>query len=152
MKRKMILTPDMVSQSTTYLDPSLNGPQLAIDSDTGTGAHTTCQDGRYVWYKIRFVGERFVDKVVLINSFGNRQEIRMDGATVAVLNGDEENVCATLSVTPHDGVEKYSMNCNNLRGDGVILRGEEGRVEACIHIREIQVFETLYKGILVFLH
>ena len=152
MKRKMILTPDMVSQSSTYLNPSLNGPQLAIDSDTGTGSHTTCQDGRYVWYKIRFVGERFVDKVVLINSFGNRQEIRMDGATVAVLNGDEENVCGTLSVTPDDDIQKYSINCNNLRGDGVILRGEEGRVEACIHIREIQVFETLYKGILVFLH
>ena len=143
----MILTSDMVSQSSVFADKY--GPEKAIDKDRDTLAYTRCEDGKKVWYKIKFQGEHAVSEVVIIIfNFEDYLESRMDGVTVAVLSGDEEDVCGTLSVTSDYGKEKNSINCNNLRGDGVILRGEEGRFDACIHIREILVFETHNEGML----
>ena len=106
----MVLTSDMVSQSTVYYDPDhpdrRHGPELAIDKDRKTIAHTICQEGQNVWYKIEFGGEHVVNKVVIINSFQNQYKTRMDGTDVAVLSGDKEHICETLRVTSEDSEEE----------------------------------------------
>ena len=133
----------MVSQST--LSNKMFGPEKALDKYMNTRAHTICQDGKKVWYEIKFHREHAVNQVVMFNLYNFFYKSRMDGTKVAVLSREEEHTCETLSVTAEDDIEKYSINCNNLRGDRVILRGE-GKEKACNHIREIQVFETLDLG------
>ena len=140
----------MVSQSTTYSNPKnpdrTNGPEMAIDKDKSTKSHTVCEDGNNVWYKIEFNREHAVKKVVLVNSFDNGYKARMDGTVVVVLQGGVAHTCGTVSVTSQSTEPEYSIQCNSLWGDGVTLEGEPGKQDACIHMREIQVFETVNIG------
>ena len=67
-KREMILTSDMVSQSSVFADKY--GPEKAIDKDRDTLAYTICEDGKKVWYKIKFQGEHAVSEVGTLRELG----------------------------------------------------------------------------------
>ena len=153
---KIKLTPDMVSQSSTYVNPdpnhSTHGPEMAIDGDEGTVAHTKCELGSSVWYKINFGKTFYVSEVKFINHFSDFQydhpKMRMDGTRVLVTNNEveKEELCETLHVPADDNRQIYSINCGDKIGDGIILRGKEGKSDACIHIDEIEVSGGIYPG------
>ena len=146
------LTPDMVSQSSTYVTPEPNaptcGPDKAIDKNVSTLAHTICEQGSGVWYKIDFGKVFYVSEVKFINHFSNFQDeslkMRMDGTRIFVINNKEEELCETLHVPVDDNRRIYSINCEEKIGNGVILRGKEGKWDACIHINEIEVHRGHY--------
>ena len=140
----------MVSQSSTYVNSSPNrtgtyGPEKAIDRDNDTLAHTNCGQGAGVWYKIFFGKLFYVIEVRFSDFFSGKpnkdfQKNRMDGTRVLVTNKDKEELCETLHVPAEDTRQIYSINCGDKIGDGVILRGKEGKADSCIHIKEISVF------------
>ena len=146
------LTPDMVSQSSTYVNPdpnhSTHGPEMAIDGDEGTVAHTKCELGSSVWYKINFGKTFYVSEVKFINHFSDFHDdspkMRMDGTRVLVTYKDKEELCETLHVPADDNRQIYSINCGDKIGDGAILRGKEGKADSCIHIDEIELYRGNY--------
>ena len=143
----------MVSQSSTYVNPNPNqtrthGPEKAIDRDNDTLAHTNCGQGAGVWYRINFGKLSYVIEVKFSDYFSGRpkkdyQKTRMDGTRVLVTNNEKEELCETLHVPADDNRQIYSINCGDKIGDGVILRGKEGKADSCIHIKEISVFGML---------
>ena len=143
--RKIILTPNVVSQSSTLQQ---FGPEKAVDGVyKAPAAHTKCGDGENVWYKIEFGIERLVQVVAFFNALPNGYKARMDGTRVFVTNENGEKLCATFSV-PADSPERiFSVDCNDMSGDGLILRGEIGKTNACIHMYEIDVTESVEIGI-----
>ena len=144
----------MVSQSSTYVNPDpkhpTHGPEMAIDGDENTLAHTNCGDGANNWYRIVFGKVYIVTEVEFINHFINQNnnlnglKTRMDGTRVLITNKKKEELCETLHVPAEDTRQIYSINCRDKMGDGVILRGKEGNADACIHIEEIAVFGAPY--------
>ena len=142
----------MVSQSSTYVELEPNaptyGPEKAIDKNVSTLAHTICEQGSSVWYKINLGKAFYVSEVKFINYFSNFQDdspkMRMDGTRIFVINNEEEELCETLHVPVNDNRRIYSINCGDKIGDGVILRGKEGKWDACIHITEIEVHRGHY--------
>ena len=142
----------MVSQSSTYANPEPNaptcGPEKAIDKNVSTLAHTICEQGSGVWYKINFGKVFYVSEVQFINHFSNFQDkslkMRMDGTRIFVIKNDKEELCETLHVPVDDNRRIYSINCGDKIGDGVILRGKEEKWDACIHINEIEVHRGHY--------
>ena len=137
------LTPDLVSQSSTYVNPDPNhpthGPEMAIDGDENTLAHTNCEQGSAVWYKINFGKAFYVSEVKFSNYFSDFHDdspkTRMDGTRVFVTNNEKEELCETLHVPPEDTRQIYSINCEDKIGDGVILRGKEGKWDAVFTLR-----------------
>ena len=144
----------MVSQSSTYVNSDnpdkTHGPEKAIDGHETSQAHTECGQGVGVWYRINFGRTIRVDKVKFSNTFANSHDVshkmRMDGTRVLVTNKDKEDLCETLHVPADDNRQIYSINCGDKIGDGVILRGKEGKTDACIHISEIEVSGGIYPG------
>ena len=146
----------MVSQSSTFSNSDnanadkTFGPERAIDGDENSQAHTVCGEGAGIWYKINLGGAFQVGEVKFRNYFINNdkesRKTRMDGTRVLVTNKDKEELCETLHVPADDNRRIYSINCGDKIGDGIILRGKEGKSNACIHISEIKVFGRIYTG------
>ena len=146
----MKLKPDDVSQSSVFKDSNNEYPaELAIDNDVNTVAHSICGNGANLWYRVDFDGKHFVKAVSFVNSFSGIEyasKTRMDGTKVLVINNNKEKLCDTVLVPSSDTREIYVINCGDKIGDGVILRGKEGKADFCIHIREIDVLESIVRG------
>ena len=144
----------MVSQSSTYSNSDnpekTFGPEKAIDGYENSQAHTKCGEGAGIWYKINLGREFNVGEVKFRNYFidndNESRKMRMGGTRIFVINNDNEELCETLHVPADDTRQIYSINCGDKIGDGVILRGKEGNMNACIHISEIKVFGRIYTG------
>ena len=70
----------------------------------------------------------------------------MDGTRVFVTQENNEELCATFSIPGHEPGQTFSVECNDMLGDGVTLRGKVGKSDACIHMWEIYVTESLKIG------
>ena len=141
--RELILTPNMVSQSSTWAADT--GPEQAVDDKGGTQAHTQCGDGDTIWYKIEFGREHFVYEVKFINVFDDSRKARMDGTRVYVIQENKEELCATFSIPAYAPGQIFSVDCNDMLGVGVILRGKVGH-HTCFHMYEIDVTENVRIG------
>ena len=144
--REMILTPNMVSQSSKYNENT--GPEKALDGDTSINSqsHTQCGDGKDIWYKIEFGGEHLVQEVKFINVFDDPRKARMDGSRVYVIQDNMEELCATFYIPTDAAGTTFSVECNDMLGDGVILRGKVGKADYCIHMFEVDVSESVKIG------
>ena len=120
----------MVSQSSIYVNPDKNvhthGPERAVDHDPSTLSHTLCHEDTDVWYRIELGSKHYVNKVSIINFFNGNHlyQARMDGTKILVINNNKEELCGTLDVPDNDKRQIYSINCENMFGDGVVLRGK----------------------------
>ena len=141
--REMILTPNMVSQSSIWTADT--GPEKAVDDKGGTQAHTQCGDGDTIWYKIEFGSEHLVHEVKFINVFDDERKARMDGTRVFVIEDNKEELCATFSIPENAPGQIFSVECNDMLGNGVILRGKVGH-HTCFHMWEIDVTESVRIG------
>ena len=69
-----------------------------------------------------------------------------------LLTQDKEWLCGTLMPTNAATIETYNITCNEtnvLCGDEIILRQSEGdgyNGHHCIHVREIEIYETWNRG------
>ena len=142
--REMILTPNMVTQSSTY--DAETGPEKGVDGDGNSQAHTNCGNGESVWYKIKFGSQHHVRGVKFISVFTDWRKARMDGTRVFVTQENNEELSATFSIPGHEPGQTFSVDCNDMLGDGVTLRGKVGKTDACIHMLEIYVTESVKIG------
>ena len=143
--REQILTPNMASQSSKYNENT--GPEKALDGATSidSQSHTLCGDGKDIWYKIEFGREHLVQKISFINVFDDSRKARMDGTRVYVIQDNKEELCATFSIPAYAPGQIFSVDCNDMLGAGVILRGKVGH-HTCFHMYEIDITESVRIG------